>query len=96
MHTRPGDIACRFGGEEFLIVVPNASLDVVAQRAEQWREAFGNMKTRHGELEICVTMSIGLATYPDHGATAEDLIDSADQALYKAKAAGRNRLAIAG
>jgi diguanylate cyclase (GGDEF)-like protein len=41
-------------------------------------------------------MSIGLAAYPDHGATAEDLIDSADQALYQAKAAGRNRLAIAG
>ena len=95
-QAREGDIPCRYGGEEFLLVLPRMSLEVASQRAEQWREAFGNMKTRHGELEISVTMSIGLAAYPDHGATAEDLIDSADQALYQAKAAGRNRLAIAG
>jgi diguanylate cyclase (GGDEF)-like protein len=94
-QAREGDIPCRHGGEEFVLVLPRMSLEVASQRAEQWREAFGNMKTRHGEFEIGATMSIGLATYPDHAATAEDLIDSADQALYKAKAAGRNRLALA-
>ena len=94
-QAREGDIPCRYGGEEFVLVLPRMPLEVASQRAEQWREAFANMTTRHGEFEIGATMSIGLATYPDHAATAEDLIDSADQALYKAKAAGRNRLALA-
>jgi diguanylate cyclase (GGDEF)-like protein len=72
------------------------TLEVARQRAEQWRETFSQRKTRHGDLEIAVTMSVGLASYPDHGATAEVLLESADQALYKAKAAGRNRVEIAG
>jgi diguanylate cyclase (GGDEF)-like protein len=94
-QAREGDIPCRYGGEEFVLVLPRMTLEVASQRAEQWREAFGNSKIRHKEFEIGITMSIGLATYPDHAATAEDLIDSADKALYNAKAAGRNRLAIA-
>ena len=94
-HAREGDIPCRYGGEEFVLVLPRMSLNVARQRGEQWREAFGAQKVRHGDLDICVTMSIGLATYPDHGATAESLIVSADRALYRAKAAGRNRLELA-
>jgi diguanylate cyclase (GGDEF)-like protein len=94
-QAREGDIPYRYGGEEFVLVLPRMTLEVASQRAEQWREAFGNSKIRHKEFEIGITMSIGLATYPDHAATAEDLIDSADKALYNAKAAGRNRLAIA-
>ena len=70
-------------------------LDAAQQRAEQWRESFAGMKTRHGELDISATMSIGLATYPAHGATADALIISADKALYQAKANGRNRLEVA-
>ncbi|CAK0746091.1 NitT/TauT family transport system substrate-binding protein [Gammaproteobacteria bacterium] len=93
--AREGDIPCRYGGEEFVLVSPHMHLDVAKQRIEQWVEAFGGMKTRHGELEIGTTMSVGLATYPIHGATAEALIVRADEALYKAKAAGRNRLEIA-
>ncbi len=95
-QAREGDIPCRFGGEEFLLVFPRMTLEVARQRAEQWRETFSQRKTRHGDLEIAVTMSVGLASYPDHGATAEVLLESADQALYKAKAAGRNRVEIAG
>jgi diguanylate cyclase (GGDEF)-like protein len=72
------------------------SSDLVArQRAEQWRAAFGRQKIRHGDFEISVTMSVGLATYPDHAFTADALITRADKALYRAKAAGRDRLEIA-
>lgn len=95
-QAREGDIPCRLGGEEFILVSPRMTPEVARQRAEQWREMFAATKTRHGELEIEVTMSIGLATYPDHGATAEALIESADKALYKAKAGGRNRVETAG
>ena len=93
-QAREGDIPCRFGGEEFVLVFPRMTLDVARQRAEQWREAFAGRSTRHGELEIVATMSVGLASYPEHGATAEALVESADQALYRAKAAGRNRVEI--
>lgn len=93
-QAREGDIPCRYGGEEFVLVFPRMTLDVARQRAEQWREAFAGRKTRHGELEIAVTMSVGLASYPEHGATAEALVECADQALYRAKAAGRNRVEI--
>lgn len=93
-QARDGDIPCRYGGEEFLLVLPRMPLEVARQRAEQWREAFSGQVTRHGDLDIHVTMSIGLATYPDHAANADALIDRADRALYKAKAAGRNRLEV--
>jgi diguanylate cyclase (GGDEF)-like protein len=93
--SREEDIPCRYGGEEFLVVLPRMPLVIARQRAEHWREAFSKQKTCYGDCEIASTMSIGLATYPDHAATAEALIDSADRALYRAKSAGRNRLVVA-
>jgi len=94
-HAREGDIPCRYGGEEFLLVLPRMAPEVAQARAEHWREAFAARRIRHGEFEIHVTMSIGLATYPNHALTADALILSADHALYQAKAAGRNRLELA-
>jgi len=94
-QAREGDIPCRYGGEEFVLVLPRMSLEVAQQRADHWRETFGKQKIRHGDFEISVTMSIGLATYPDHAFTADALIVRADEALYRAKAAGRNRLELA-
>ncbi len=91
-HAREADIPCRYGGEEFVLVLPRISPDVARQRADQWREAFAAQKTRHGDFEIGATMSIGLASFPHHGASAEDLLVKADQALYRAKAQGRNRV----
>lgn len=94
-QAREGDIPCRYGGEEFVLVLPRMPLEVARQRAEQWRAAFGRQKIRHGDFEISVTMSVGLATYPDHAFTADALITRADKALYQAKAAGRDRLELA-
>lgn len=94
-HAREGDIPCRYGGEEFVLVWPRMAPEVARARAEHWREAFAARKIRHGEFEISATMSIGLATYPNHALTADALILGADHAMYKAKAAGRNRLELA-
>ncbi|MBI2306848.1 MAG: diguanylate cyclase [Rhodocyclales bacterium] len=95
-HAREGDVPCRFGGEEFLLVLPRMTRENARRRAEQWREAFAGQVTRHGEIEIHCTMSVGLATYPGDATSGEGLIAGADRALYKAKAGGRNRVEAAG
>ncbi len=94
-QAREGDIACRYGGEEFVLLSPRMPLATALERADQWRTRFAEQRVRHGDLELRVTFSVGLATYPDHGATAAALMISADQALYRAKALGRNRVEVA-
>ena len=94
--VRGGDIACRFGGEEFVVVLPNASLADTENRAEALCEAVKSVATpSSGGLFPSVTMSVGVAAYPDHGQTSEELLGAADRALYRAKAAGRDRVAVA-
>jgi diguanylate cyclase (GGDEF)-like protein len=94
-RSRSGDFVCRYGGEEFLLVMPNAPLEQAVQRAEAWREEFANMKVQSGEQALRTTISMGVAVYPAHGATPEQLILAADQALLRAKSSGRNRVAVA-
>ncbi|MCL2523468.1 MAG: diguanylate cyclase [Betaproteobacteria bacterium] len=89
---RAEDTACRYGGEEFLILLPNMPLEAAIQRAENWRLAVEGLTVEHGEFSIAFTISLGVAAYPEHGKTSDDLIRCADQALYQAKAAGRNRV----
>lgn len=92
-HVRPTDITCRFGGEEFILVLPETGLKTAARRAEELRQLFEQMKiTFQGQL-LGATISLGVASYPEHGATAEQLVMRADQALYLAKQGGRNRVA---
>ncbi len=95
-NAREGDIACRYGGEEFVLVLPRLPMETALHRAEEWRESFAERCTHHGELSIYCTMSIGIATYPDHAAQAEDLLEQADVAMYRAKRGGRNRTEVAG
>ncbi len=94
-QAREGDIACRYGGEEFLLLMPRQSLAQARERAEQWRTAFATHPVRHGDLALAVTLSIGVATYPEHAASPEALVLRAERALSRAKAQGRNRVELA-
>ena len=89
-QTRAGDIACRYGGEEFMVIMPSAHTEEAFKRAEQWRELFESTQIDNkGEL-LSATVSAGVATFPDHGSTGDDIWRAADNALYEAKSAGRN------
>ncbi len=95
-HTRGDDIACRFGGEEFVLILPEATLEITRQRAEQLRAGIGSVAIRHEGKELGpLTLSLGVAACPEHSADPAILLDTADGALYKAKAAGRNRVEVA-
>jgi diguanylate cyclase (GGDEF)-like protein/PAS domain S-box-containing protein len=94
-ESRRSDIACRFGGEEFCIIMIGAPLRIGQQRAEAWREAFSRFSLRHKQQTLSVTTSIGVAVYPEHGTTVNDVLRVADEALYAAKQAGRNRVEVA-
>jgi len=94
-HARAGDICCRYGGEEFLLVLPGVKQDDAVVRAEQLRRAIAAATMTHGESRITVTASFGVACFPQHGRSCDSLVAAADAALYAAKAGGRNRV-IAG
>lgn len=93
--ARSADLPCRYGGEEFLLVLPGMTLEIAAERAEQWRGAFAGAKIDFGRTSLSATLSVGVAAFPGHGSTCAELIAAADQALYTAKHSGRNRVAIA-
>lgn len=89
-NSRRSDIACRYGGEEFVVVLPGASLDAALQRAEELRRRVEGLHLLVDETPLTVTLSLGVASYPDHGQNGDELLHAADMALYQAKAAGRN------
>jgi diguanylate cyclase (GGDEF)-like protein len=89
-QTRASDITCRYGGEEFVLVMPGIRIERAYQRAEQFRRAFEALQITAGETVFHSTFSAGLAVYPDHAVTGEELLQLADQALYQAKTSGRN------
>lgn len=90
--TRSGDICCRYGGEEFVLVCPRMTLAKAAERAEQLRETCAALPFDCGDAVLQVTASFGVAAFPRHGDTGDLLIRSADRALYAAKNAGRNQV----
>jgi two-component system, cell cycle response regulator len=95
--TRHSDVACRYGGEEFLIVMPNATPALTMERAELIREQVGTLKIMHnGQALDTLSVSAGVAVYPYHGKDANALLNAADSALYRAKAQGRNLVFMAG
>ena len=96
-EVRGGDIACRYGGEEFLIILVDAEAPAAVQRAEKLNEQVRSLHVQHrGETLRRISLSIGVAVFPHSGATASELITAADGALYKAKSGGRDRVAVAG
>lgn len=95
-NSRTSDIACRYGGEEFILVLPNMPLEAASRRAEQWRREFSENITCFGQFELKSTVSIGLAAFPGHGKNRDALLEAADQALYGAKRSGRNQVLVFG
>jgi diguanylate cyclase (GGDEF)-like protein len=96
-HLRAGDIACRYGGEEFLLILPEATEESSIRRAEDLRERAQKLEIRYLEKPLgAVTISLGVATYPARGRTRDELFAAADAALYRAKETGRNRVVVAG
>ncbi len=92
-NIRGEDIACRYGGEEFLVILPGASRANAAQRAEELREAAQHLRFCCGET-ICMTISVGVAVFPEDASDIRDVIAKADHALYRAKHAGRNQVKL--
>lgn len=94
-RTRREDIACRYGGEEFVVILPEASIEATRQRAERLREEFKHLNIQHrGRSLGTVTLSLGVAVFPEHASTVEDILRCADRALYRAKAEGRDRVVL--
>src|SRR5688572_13281269 len=95
-RSRSEDIACRQGGEEFLIILPEMDRTVALRRAGELMAQLAEMEVLHeGRRLPTLTTSIGLALFPDHGTKPEELLAQADLALYEAKNHGRNRVEVA-
>ena len=95
-HLRREDIACRYGGEEFVLVLPGATLADTERRAEDLRRTIACLEVSdNGRALGTVSISSGVAAYPEHGDEVDTLVRTADTALYEAKRLGRNRVIVA-
>lgn len=94
-HFRSGDIVCRYGGEEFFVLLPGASLDAAHGKAQQLCQAVRELPIQAEGQTLGVTLSIGLAVCPLHGEDADSVVRAADLALYQAKQQGRDRVCVA-
>lgn len=94
-HVRGSDIACRYGGEEFTVILPEATLAITQRRAEQLRQDVQTLSLRYGDDALApLSLSLGVAAFPAHGLTGPQLLAAADAALYQAKQAGRNQVVV--
>jgi diguanylate cyclase (GGDEF)-like protein len=94
-RTRGEDIPCRFGGDEFVIILAGTPMDVATRRAQQLQEGIKRMSVPHGKEYLnSPTVSLGVAVYPEHGSTGDALLHAADEALYRAKAQGRDQVVV--
>ena len=95
-YSRTSDVACRFGGEEFIMILPDCSLDYARLRADELRRRVAALYLCNRGVELPgATISCGVAAFPMHGHRPDDLIHAADRALYIAKRSGRNQVALA-
>jgi diguanylate cyclase (GGDEF)-like protein len=94
--VRQSDVACRYGGEEFVLILPESPLEEARRRADQIRRAFHQLGLSYqGKSLGTISVSIGVAAYPDHGSDRATLLRNADAALYRAKHEGRDRVMLA-
>ena len=95
-RIRGEDVACRYGGEEFILIMPEAFLEAAHQRAELLRQGAKGLRVRNASQSLGgITLSLGIAIYPQHGRTIENILRAADSALYRAKQDGRDRVVVA-
>lgn len=93
--TRGEDVACRYGGEEFTVIMPDAGIADTSKRAEQLRTAARQLRVDFSGKRLGpITLSAGVAAMPMHGSSADQLLQIADAALYRAKRSGRNRVEV--
>ncbi len=93
--TRGQDIACRYGGEEFVLVLTDSSMSGALQRAEILRNQVRQLSVEYaGQLLGAINVSMGVALFPDHGTNMADVLRASDQALYAAKREGRDRVSV--
>jgi diguanylate cyclase (GGDEF)-like protein len=90
--VREEDIACRAGGEEFVIILPGTGKTALRSRADALRKTIEQARIPAGDGTLKLTVSIGLASFPSYGDSGQAVLRAADVALYKAKATGRNRV----
>jgi len=96
-QVRGEDIACRYGGDEFILILPDASREVTRARAELICEYGGQFHLQfEGQSLDAVTLSLGVAVFPEHGITSTGILRAVDAALYRAKHDGRGRVVVAG
>ena len=93
-QSRHGDFACRFGGEEFVLVMPNIGIAIAKERADELHRTINALNIPYGRFNLTTTISMGIAWYPKHGTAKEDLLRAADKAMYVAKNTGRNCIII--
>lgn len=91
---RKEDTFCRYAGDEFLMVLYDTPLEIAYQRALEWKQAVADLTITTGNKDFGITISAGIAAFPAHGQTVEELVQHADHALYAAKDAGRNCVRI--
>ena len=91
-QSRQGDFVCRYGGEEFVLVMPNITADVARERVSTLHRSITNQIIPYGQRNLKITVSMGLSWFPSHGDDKDELLRAADKALYAAKRAGRNRV----
>ncbi len=94
--VRAGDIPCRYGGEEFALVLPGATLAQTIERVEAIRHRVSQLRVQHRDTVLGgITLSLGVAVLPQHGTATDELLRAADKALYRAKEEGRDRVRVA-
>jgi diguanylate cyclase (GGDEF)-like protein/PAS domain S-box-containing protein len=84
-NSRSSDIACRYGGDEFVVVMLNASEVDAYHRSQDWLKRFSQLEYKFGDQKFSTTLSMGIATYPLHGSSAQGIFLAADEALYHSK-----------
>ena len=91
-HIRDVDVLCRYGGEEFVVILPQTGKEDARQIAERIRVAVGQQLIELDKIKTRVTVSIGVATFPEDAEEPDQLIEKVDQALYQAKGHGKNQV----